>query len=51
MLDLSDLSFMTLVILQTSIIDLLLLNVAARSGNYEPFKKIVRGVVLALLEW
>jgi hypothetical protein len=46
-----DLSFVTLVILQTSIIDLLLLNVAARSGNYEPFKKIVRGAVVALLEW
>jgi hypothetical protein len=53
------LSFVALVILQASVIDLLLLEVFAsymtwRSGNREPFKKImnvagviVRGVVLA----
>jgi hypothetical protein len=41
------LSFVALVILQASVIDLLLLEVAAsytawRSGNREPFKKIVK---------
>jgi hypothetical protein len=41
------LSFVALVILQASIIDLLLLEVAAskmawRSGNRDPFKKIVK---------
>jgi hypothetical protein len=46
-LDLSDLSFVALVSLQASVINLLLLEVAAskmawRSGNHEPFKKIVK---------
>jgi hypothetical protein len=45
--DLSDFSFVALVIFQVSVFDLLLLEVAAselswRSGKHEPLKKIMK---------